>query len=257
MKIALVQMRCEKAALEQNLAAHAAALEEAHRENVEIAAFPEMSLTGYTDPTRFPQAALELNGPEVRRFLALTRGLGLTALAGLIESNPSGRPYITQIAAREGRLLGFYRKQTIVDEEALWFSPGGEPPVFSHSGLPFGIAICADIKNEAVFAACARQGARLVFEVAAPGLYGEQATRNWRSGFEWWQGECRLHLRRWARRYGIWIAVATQAGRTCDEDFPGGGYVFTPQGECACATPGWEPGVLYVELDLEGGRAAC
>lgn len=254
MKFALVQMRCEKADLEQNLAGHFAVLEEARRREVDIVAFPEMSLTGYADPTRSPQAVLELDGPQVKRFLEYTRGGAFTALAGLIEANPAGKPFITQIAARDGRLLGFYRKRTIVDEETLWFSPGEEAPVFSHSGLTFGIAICADIKNEAVFAACARQGARVVFEVAAPGLYGKQATRNWRSGFEWWRGECFTYLADWARKYGIWIPVATQAGRTCDEDFPGGGYLFSPQGECAAATPGWEPGVLYVDLDLDGGR---
>ena len=85
----------------------------------------------------------------------------------------------------------------------------------------------------------------------APGLYGEQATRNWRSGFEWWQGECRKYLSRWARRHGIWVAVATQAGRTVDEDFPGGGYVFAPDGQRLFATPDWSPGAAYLELDFE------
>lgn len=254
MKIALAQMQAEKAALEQNLAYHAAVLEEAQKRNIDIVAFPEMSLTGYADPNRFPQAVIDLDGPQVARFLELTRGLNLTALAGLIEANPGGKPFITHIATRDGRLLGFYRKLTIVDEEELWFSPGQEPPVFRHSHQTFGIAICADITNEAVFAACVRQGAQLLFEVAAPGLYGEQATRNWRSGFEWWQGECRSYLAAWARKYRIWIAVATQAGRTCDEDFPGGGYVFTPQGECAWASRDWEPGVQFLDLDLEQGQ---
>jgi hypothetical protein len=64
----------------------------------------------------------------------------------------------------------------------------------------------------------------VVFEVAAPGLYGEQATRDWRSGYEWWRGECHEYLSAYARDYGLWIAVATQAGRTVDEDFPGGEY---------------------------------
>ena len=39
-------------------------------------------------------------------------------------------------------------------------------------------------------------------------------------------------LGRYARDDGVHIAVATQAGRTVDEDFPGGGYLFAPDGAC-------------------------
>ncbi len=94
----------------------------------------------------------------------------------------------------------------------------------------------------------------MVFELAAPGLYGEQATRNWQSGFAWWEGECQSYLSRYARQYGLWIAVATQAGRTVDEDFPGGGYLFAPDGRRLYATPDGSPGVVYLGLDLERGE---
>ncbi len=83
----------------------------------------------------------------------------------------------------------------------------------------------------------------MVFEVAAPGLYGEQATRDWRSGYEWWRGECQQYLAAYARDYGLWIAVATQAGRTVDEDFPGGGFLYRPDGECVYETADWSEGV--------------
>ena len=123
-------------------------------------------------------------------------------------------------------------------------------PVFQHDDLTYGIAICADIHNREVFAACARQGAQVVFEVAAPGLYGEQATRDWRSGYEWWRGECHQYLAAYARDYGLWIAVATQAGRTVDEDFPGGGYLFRPDGECVYETADWSEGLAFVTADV-------
>ena len=124
-------------------------------------------------------------------------------------------------------------------------------PIFGQQGLTFGIAICADIGNQSVFAECARQGARIVFELAAPGLYGEQATRDWQAGFDWWQGECQEHLAHYAEEYGYWIAVATQAGRTIDEDFPGGGYLFAPGGQRLYATPDWSPGAVYLQINLE------
>lgn len=252
LKIGLVQMRCEKGAVEENMAGIAGHMAEAAGQGVEIIGFPEMSLTGYADPTQYPHAVIQLDGPELGRLLEITRSIPITALVGLIEGRAEAKPYITHVAIREGRLLGHYRKVTIQEDEVNWFSPGETVPVFKHGDLTFGIAICADISNEQVFAACARQGASLVFELAAPGLYGEQATRNWQSGFAWWEGECQDHLSRYARQYGLWIAVATQAGRTVDEDFPGGGYLFNPAGQRLYATPDWSPGVVYLELPLEG-----
>jgi predicted amidohydrolase len=247
-------MRCEKGAIAENLQSIAQYLHAATERNIDILGFPEMSLTGYADPTRDPTVCLRLDGPEVGQLLELTRAYSGTVLVGLIEDNPAGKPFITQIAIRQGKLLGHYRKLTIKDEEAEWFSAGTEVPVFQHDTLTFGIAICADIGNEMVYAECARQGARLVFELAAPGLYGEQATRNWRSGYEWWEGECQKHLSDYARKYALWIGVATQAGRTSDEDFPGGGYVFAPNGQRVYATADWSPGAVYLALDFEKER---
>lgn len=71
--------------------------------------------------------------------------------------------------------MGSYRKVTIEDEEEEWFSPGEVIPVFTHGALTFGVAICADIGNPSVFAACARQGAPIVFEVAGGDAYFELA----------------------------------------------------------------------------------
>jgi predicted amidohydrolase len=252
--IGLIQMRCEKGAIAENLDRIARYYAEAVELGVDIIGFPEMSLTGYADPTRYPGAILRLGGPEVSQVLEMTRDQPTTLLAGLIEANPQGKPYITQIAAHDGELLGFYRKRTVIEEEAEWFTPGDVVPIFAHGDLTFGIAVCADIGNQEVFAACARQGAQIVFELAAPGLYGEQATRDWRSGFEWWRDKCQKQLSQYARQHSLWIAVATQAGRTVDEDFPGGGYLFAPDGRRLYATPDWSPGAVYLELDFERFR---
>ncbi len=251
LKIGLVQMNCEKGAITENLERISRSLAKARVLDIDILGFPEMSITGYADPNLYPHAVVRLDGPEVARFLDITRGSSSTVLAGLIEENLGGKPFITQVVARDGQLLGWYRKITIQDEEELWFSAGETIPVFKHNSLIFGIAICADIKNQFVFAECARQGARIVFVLAAPGLYGEQSSRDWNAGFEWWRGECRSYLARYAREYQIWIAVATQAGRTIDEDFPGGGYLFAPNGGCLYETPDGSPGAIFLELDLD------
>jgi predicted amidohydrolase len=250
LRIGLVQMHCPKGEVDANLQAIEAHVREAVERGVQILCFPEMSITGYLDPSRWPEAVLTLDSPAIRRFVGMTAGHDLVVLAGLVEANPAGKPFITQVVAHSGSLLGVYRKVTIDEEEAPWFAPGRGVPAFHHGSLMFGPAICADINNAEVFAASAAQGVHLVFEAAAPGLHGAQETRDWRTGFEWWRGECHAKLGRYARQHGMYIAVATQAGRTVDEDFPGGGYVFAPDGRCLAESADWSPGVLYADLPL-------
>ena len=255
LSIALVQMRCEKGAIDDNLAAIQAYIQEANSRNVEMICFPEMSITGYIDPTRQPEAILCLDSREVARFVAMTSGTSITAMAGLVEANPDGKPFITQVVARDGQMLNYYRKKTIITDEVAWFAPGAATTVFAHPKAVCGLSICADIEDPAVFAENAQHGARIIFEAAAPGLYGEQATRNWQTGYDWWRGECHHKLGHYARDNQVYIAVATQAGRTIDEDFPGGGYVFGPDGACLIETSDWSEGILYAELALEESYA--
>ena len=105
LKIGLIQMRCEKAAFEENLERFSHYLNEATSRNIDIVGFPEMSISGYADPTRQHEAILRLDGPEIARILETTRNHSATVLAGLIEENPGQKPFITQIAVRPA-LLG-------------------------------------------------------------------------------------------------------------------------------------------------------
>ena len=116
-------------------------------------------------------------------------------------------------------MVGSYRKRHIVDEEADWFSAGDYTPVF-HLLLPQGevdvaLAVCADSDNSAVFADAARGGAQIVLHSSAPGLYGRRTDEaSWQEGFDWYKSHLRERLPRYAREYGLYIAVATQTGAT-------------------------------------------
>jgi predicted amidohydrolase len=262
LRIGLVQMRSEKGAVENNLAQIAGFIKRAHRKGVGILGLPEASITGYHDPRRYSRAVISADGPEVNALLRMTRKRQPIVLAGIIETHPAGKPFTTQIIARDGRLEGIYHKQAVEDDNGSdgsgyhgdeWFTAGNETRVFDYDGLKYGITICADIGNESIFAEYARQGAKIIFELAAPGLYGTQAARNWKSGYEWWEGVCREYFERYAKKYGIWIAVATAAGRTIDEDFPGGGYLFAPDGTRVYATQNWDPCEVYLEIDMNRG----
>jgi predicted amidohydrolase len=259
LRIGLIQMTCEKGALSANLKLTSQFIEEAIALGIDILVFPETSLCGYANPDKYPQAVVGLDGVVVSEFLAMTSGHQVMVLAGILERNPCGKPYITHLVANTGDLIGLQRKMTVGEEEQgyqpeNWFTVGSSVNVFKHKGVTFGIAICADLGNPFVFTECARQGADIVFEVAAPGLYGEQTMRDWTAGFRWWKGEVAKYLGQYTRQHHYWAAVATQAGRTSDEDFPGGAYVYTPGGERVFASPDGSPGAVYLEIDTETGR---
>lgn len=249
-KIALVQMNSEKAAIDRNLESMRQYMAESRANGADFICFPEMNITGYIDPSKFPEAVITMDHAAVREVVELSALYSICVIAGFVEYNPEGKPYINQFAAHNGELLGFYRKKTIKDEEEKWFSPGHQQPVFTVSGLTFGLSVCADIDEPAIFVEYAGQGAAIVFESAAPGLYGEQETRNWSSGFQWWRNNCLAKLGSYAARESIYIAVATQAGRTVDEDFPGGGYLFDPRGACTVESGNWNEGILYADIQI-------
>lgn len=61
------------------------------------------------------------------------------------------------------------------------------------------------------------------------------------------RGRGRLPLDRRGGRRGVPVAMATQAGSTEDEDFPGLAALVSPAGEVA-RLPDWRPGCLVVEV---------
>ena len=250
LKVALVQMRSEKGDIARNLDCMISYLEDGVANGTDVVCFPEACITGYADPARYPEAALTWEAPEVERLVAWSAGRETAAIVGLIEVNPGGRPFLSQGVVSMEALQGVYRKQTIAEDESGSFAPGTELPLFRHGGATFGLGLCADYTNRDLFAQYAARGADVVFLCAAPGLYGEQATRNWQSGYEWWRGECQEKLSEYAADLGVHIAVATQAGSTVDEDFPGGGYIFDPQGICLASTANWSEGMLVGEIEL-------
>lgn len=239
----LAALHCAKGDVDANLAAHLNLLRSA---SCDLVLFPEMSLTGSVDPATRPERLIGLDHPAVA---ALAGASGDTALCfGIAERSPDGRPFITQIVAAGGRLVGVQRKRHLGEGEEP-FTAAGESRVFDHAGTRFGIAICAEAGHDAPFDAAHAGGAQLVLFPAAPGLYGRRTDEgSWRAGHSWWEGCALGDARRHAERLGLWIALAGQAGSIEDEDFPGLAALVTPDGEVASRLPDWREGVLTVDI---------
>jgi predicted amidohydrolase len=249
----LAAINCPKGPIEANLADHLAVLDTAGPGDLVL--FPEMSLTGSVDPTADPDRLVPLDHPSVQA-LALAARSSTTVCFGIAERGPDQRPYITHVVAAGGKVAGVQRKRHLGDGEAA-FTAATKTAMFVHAGVGFGIAICAESGHAGPFDAVAAAGERLVLFPAAPGLYGRRTDEaSWRRGFAWWEGSSLGDASRHARRLGLWIAQAGQAGTTHDEDFPGLAALTEPSGRVVARLPDWHEGVLAVDIPLarDGGR---
>jgi len=245
----LAAIRCEKGDVAANLAAHLDLVAQAGADGCQLAVFPEMSLTGSAEPATHPERLIPLTHPAVTELAGASRPAGVGICFGIAERASHG-PSITQVFAAAGRVAGVQRKRYLGEGEEA-FTPAAASAVFDHAGARFGVAICAESGRDAPFDAAAAAGASLVLFPAAPGLYGRRADEaSWRRGFGWWEGSGLADARRHARRLGLWIAMAGQAGATADEDFPGLAALVRPDGVVAARLPDWHPGVLTVDIPL-------
>lgn len=254
-KIALAQMRCEKGDWQSNLLSTDEYMARAAAEGCDIIVLPEAGLSGYCDPAKFPEAVQTLDSPLVTRFAEMTARHGIAASGGFLEANPGGKPFVTQVLANRGRIVGAYRKINIIEEDAVYYASGSETPVFRLE-LPggtvmCGLAVCSDSERADIFQALAEKGARIVFHSSAPGLYGRRTSEaEWWDGYNWYRSFLGASLPLYARENGIYIVVATQTGPTVDEDFPGGSFVFGPDGSLLAATEDYSEQMLVHMVDL-------
>jgi predicted amidohydrolase len=244
----LAAIRCEKGDVPGNLASHLRLLADAASAGCQLAVFPEMSLTGSAEPVASPERLISLDHPAVARLAGAAGDAGVGVCFGIAERAPDGQPYITQVFAAAGRVVGAQRKRHLGEGEEA-YAPAAESVVFEHAGTRFGVAICAEAGFDAPFDAAAAAGAHLVLFPAAPGLHGRRSDEaSWRRGFSWWEGWSLGNACRHAQRLGLWIALAGQADSTADEDFPGLAALVRPDGSVAARLPDWHPGVLTVDV---------
>lgn len=249
MRLLLAAMTCAKGGYEANLAAHLDLLAQARRTACDLVLFPEMSLTGSVDAARHPERSVALDHPAVAQLVDGTRRTQVAAVFGLAE-RWDDQLWISQAYACGGQLLGVQRKRHLGEDEH-GFAEATETASFELGAARFASLICAESTVDHTWDASAATGAPLLLMSSAPGLHGRRTSEaDWRAGFEWWESAGLADARHHARRLGVWVAMATQAGSTGDEDFPGAAALVAPTGEVLDRLPDWRPGTLVVEVPV-------
>jgi predicted amidohydrolase len=165
-KLGLINMESRVGDVEHNLATIEYWAREAAAQEVEILLYPEVCVTGYdvteTGPL-FPQCIEPVPGPSTARLCALAAKHSMMLIPGILERDPGGAIFNTQLVINaDGTLQGKYRKTHPGLTELATFGAGDELPIFHHPKVTFGIQICYDTHFPLPSGLLAEKGAELI-----------------------------------------------------------------------------------------------
>jgi predicted amidohydrolase len=240
-RIAAAQIASRVGDIEGNLAKHRDFAGRAFEAGAHFVCFPELSLCGYPLDGDLPhELARPLDGELGHAVAALADEFGIVALAGLLESAPSGVLYNTQLIASPGGRLESYRKTHVPTSEIGRFRPGSQLPVFRLEHAVVGVQICYDSHFPEATTVQALSGAEIVF---MPHASTGSETRE----------EKRARWLRYlpARAYdnGVFVVVVNQADP--ERGFPGITIALDPWGEILGEADPDEEDLLVVDLRAE------
>ena len=152
MKVGVFQTDPVLLDLKPNLAAIIEMIAAAKAKGVDLAVFPELSLTGYFVRDRYHEVALRIDSPEIKKLAKATEGAA--AAVGFIEESPAMNFYNSALVAVDGEIVFAYRKLNLpnygVFEERKFFSGGKRVRVFKLKGLTIAPFICNDLWHPAL-----------------------------------------------------------------------------------------------------------
>lgn len=240
-RIALCQLNPVVGDLDGNVAKVLAAYEEAEAAGCDLAAFPELVLTGY------PPEDLLLKPRFVEENLAaLAKVAGRTgrcaAVLGFVDR---GRDlYNAAAVCAHGEVAGVYHKRHLpnyaVFDEQRYFAPGREEPqLFDIAGVKVGLAVCEDVWSPVgPIAEQSAGGAELVVILnGSPYHRGRHTERE------------RLVATR-AEDAHCHVAYVNMVGGQDELVFDGTSFVVDDRGELLARSPQLVEHVQVVDLDI-------
>jgi predicted amidohydrolase len=242
LKIAAVSMHSETGKIEKNLERTASYVAEAARMGADVICFPELSVTGYTLTN--PASIYGQWHPDeiIERIVGLSRDKGLIILVGMVDLSELENPYIAQIVAGPGGLLGSYRKTHLSPPEKGLYAAGHEIGIFSYLDVSFGVQLCYESHFPEISTLMALKDAEIIFfPHASPRGEPEEKMDSWMR-----------HLPSRAFDNGLFVVACNQVGETEEGlSFPGVALALNPAGRVIEAYCGHREKMILVDLRRE------
>ncbi len=157
MKIALAQLNTIVGDCDGNLARVLSSLERAREEGVDLVVFPEQTLPGYPAEDLLEREDFIDQVQDVfERAVQACQGTAMVLGTIVRTGCPEGKPiYNSAALVQDGKVLGFQHKTLLptydVFDEARYFCPARQHPVFEFKGRKLALAICEDLWNRPGF----------------------------------------------------------------------------------------------------------
>ncbi|MEU1983311.1 carbon-nitrogen hydrolase family protein [Nocardia sp. NPDC019395] len=230
--------------IDANLAALTERVRAAAQQGARVVVAPEYSMfaLGRLDE-RLRAAAQPLDGPYVTALARLAADTGVYLVAGVVETTEpdDGRIYNTLVVlGPDGALCTQYRKVHLYDafgqleSEIVRPGPLTGPPLFTASGLTFGLQTCFDLRFPEGFRRLAAAGAQVLL-LPAQWIPGPGKVDQWTT-----------LLRARAIENTVYLAAADQ----CGPRGAGSSMIIDPAGRVLHQLAD-EPGIAVAELDPE------
>jgi len=168
MKVAAIAFHSRVGELEHNLSATKALLCQLANAGVELALFPELSLSGYTKEVPVLKRLQSYQPTVLQDLVHLSEELDMGFAVGFPEEL-AGHFYIAHWVFYKGALLGVHRKTHLGPSEQEVFTAGHSIDVFSMGKMKIGIQLCYESHFPEISYAQAKQGAdMLAYAFASP-----------------------------------------------------------------------------------------
>ena len=148
------------------------------KEGVDILAFPEMSVCGYENSWLISPFMDQIPGSITTQLQKIAEDYQITLIAGLAEQVRGTVRYISQVFVSPHGQLGVYRKTHLSPQEANYFLPGDQCPVFDHPKARVGILVCHDLRFPEACTLLALQGVEVVFVCMAASPHPKYSIAN-------------------------------------------------------------------------------
>ncbi len=244
-RVAIAQYRSEALEKDRNLRKMEEAVEDAAAEGADLLIFPELFLTGYNIRNEVFRLAEGRDGKSVESMAKTAAEHGMHIIFGMPERD-GDRIYNSAVLIDPDSDVGIYRKAMLPNfgafEEALYYTPGREFPVF-HTGIGvIGISICYDIFYPEINKIYAAKGAELLVNISASPSIS-------RALFE-------KVLPARAIENGAYMLYSNNVGTQIGLVFWGGSRVIGPKGEVLAKGEPYKEELVVADLKADELRLA-
>jgi len=228
----------------------------AKRQGVQLLAFPELYVPGYTlSPAEAKKVAEFANGPSITRAKKIAANLGMAMLVPYAEKTQTkaGLLYFDSIAVinEKGTLVTSYKKTHLYGQQERdnWSFGSEPPPVFEAFGFSVGVLNCYENEFPELARLLALKGAKLIVGPTAADCY-YRLPNGTRSAVPYPDISTML-LPAQAYSNNVFFAYANRAGyekRSGDEwHYRGNSIIIGPHGDILIAAPHQQDTLLVAD----------